>query len=380
MATYLQLGHESWSLLEERDIGAYAGVVLSPVNDDPQYVAERLGRLGAMRNELEVILDPQLYNPGADKGRLPDWPYFPTDFDTADRSEPRWWAARGADVVRAAVNVGADAVCTPAPIPRVGSDEYYRLVVETGDAVKLRADAAEIDTLLTVIIRLRDIADPAAAFRWASILSATDCDRIYLIFLEEDVPQREPLRDSAAIAGAVHLIRLLSGDVDVHVAFCAHDLVVWKFSGATHVSTGKWMNVRRFSPSRWKEEDTTGRQVAYWNEGKLLTLLRDQDVTRLDREGWFEGREFGANPASSQILDILRRGTGQAWLKLSWIQYLRWASNVEAAINAEDDRRLVRADESWAQVEQLRILFIDRFNNGDHARIWLGAAREGAGR
>lgn len=379
MPAYLQLGHESWNLLDDADIGAYRGVVLSPVNDDPTYVRDRLARLGARARDFEVILDPQLYNPMADRGQLLTWPYYPNDFDTADRSDPRWWANVARGVVRTAADIGANAICTPAPIPRVASPDYYRFIVEVGDATKAEADAARLDTLLTVVVPLRDLVDPRRALELASILTGSDCERIYLVFLAEDVGQREPLNDGAGLASAVHLVRLLSETVRVHVAFSAHELVLWKFAGAADVSSGKWMNVRRFTPGRWRDEEGGGRQVMYWNESLLLTLLRDQDVTRLDREGWFAGRTFTDNPASERILQILRSGSGEAWLRLSWVQYLRWVSVIEARATAGDDTILSRVDAAWASIPRT-MLFVDRFNTGDHARIWLNAAREGAGR
>jgi hypothetical protein len=380
MGAYLQLGHESWSLLGEHDIGDYDGVVLSPVNDDPTYVRDRLRRLGDDVLNLEVILDPQLYNPSAEKGELPTWSYFPSDFETADRSSVDWWIGVSNRVVEAAAGIEADAICTPAPIPRAASDEYYRFVVDVGDAACAAAEQQGLDALLTVIVRLRDLADPRRALAWTSILSSTDCERVYLIFLDEDTPQREPFRDAAELATAVHFVRLLSEELRVHVAFCAHDLVLWKLAGADDISSGKWMNTRRFTPGRWKDEDSAGRQVPYWNEDPLLTLLRDQDVTRLDRDGWFSGRSFGDNPASQRILDILRGGGGEAWLKHSWIQYLRWVSNAAASLTEGDDTVLLAADRQWADVDRRRILFVDRFNNGDHARIWLNAVREGGAR
>lgn len=380
MGAYLQLGHESWSMLGEDGIGHYDGIMLSPVNDAPTYVRDRLNRLGDQALDLEVILDPQLYNPSAEKGELPTWPYFPTDFETADKSSVDWWIKVSARVVDAAVAIEADAICTPAPIPRAASNEYYRFIVEVGDAAYAAAERKGLDTLLTVIVRLRDLADPRRALAWSSILTSTDCDRVYLIFLDEDTQQREPFKDGAELATAVHLVRLLSKELRVHVAFCGHDLVLWKFAGADDVSSGKWMNTRRFTPGRWKDEESGGRQVPYWNEDSLLTLLRDQDVTRLDRDGWFNGRSFADNPASQRILDILRGGGGEAWLKHSWIQHLRWVSNAAASLAEGDDTVLVTADRQWAEVDRRRILFADRFNSGDHARIWLNAVREGGAR
>ena len=382
MAAYLQQGHGSWGLLEEEDIGLYKGLVLSPVNDGPDAVRNGLARLKEKRNELEVILDPQLYNPTVDKGRLSEWSYYSADFETADHGDASWWSARGREVVDDALQLGVDAVCSPALFPREFSDEYSRLIVEIADTTFDYASKNSIETLLTAIICLKDLANPARALQIASILSDTKCERIYLTFLSEDVQTREPLQDAAALPTAVHLVRLLSQHLRVHVAFCAHDSVMWKFAGATDISTGKFFNLRRFSPGRWRDEDTSGRQVSYWNEGILATLLRDQEVLRLDREHWFDGRTFTPNPASERILSILRSGTGAAWQKLSWLQYLRWACNAEKLFSktGEAEKALERWDGKWGEIRAKRILFTDRFNNGDHVRTWLNAVREGGAR
>lgn len=114
MAAYLQQGYGSWGLLEEEDIGLYNGLVLSPVNDGPDAVRNGLARLGAKRDELEVILDPQLYNPTTNKGRLSEWSYYSAEFETADHSDAAWWIARGREVVDDAHRLGVDAVCSPA--------------------------------------------------------------------------------------------------------------------------------------------------------------------------------------------------------------------------------------------------------------------------
>ena len=382
MAAYLQLGHDSWNLVDDPETGDFAGIVLSPVNDGPAAVRDRLTRLGDARLGLEVILDPQLYNPAADRGSLNEWSYYPADFETADRSDARWWAARGREVVADAVALGIEAVCSPAHMARSYDDLYYRFIVEIADETRAEASRAGLDTLLTAIVPLRDLAQPNRAFEIASILSGSECDRIYLTFLCEDIQQREPMRDGSGLATAVHLLRLLSRQMRVHVAFCSHDLVVWKCAGATDVSTGKFMNLRRLSPSRWQEDETNGRIVSYWNEGALLTLLRDQDVLRLDRARWYDGEAFGDNEAAARIAQILRSSSGEPWLAHSWRQYLRWVSTVEERWRnptaAEDF--LEASDRKWGDIERARIQFTDRFNDGVHVRTWLNAVREGAAR
>lgn len=383
MANYLQLGHESWNLIDDPGVGTFAGVVLSPVNDSPDEIIARLRKVRETQPHLDVILDSQLYNPATQKGQLPRWGYYSTDFETADRSDSQWWKRRMPEVISEAQRVGATTICSPAPIEYRGTDDYFRFVVELADDACSAAQNAGLDCALTAIVPLDSLQEARRALELASILSASSCERIYLNFLAPDrVQQREPFKNQAALATAVHLIRLLSEQQRVHVACTSHDVVLWLGAGAHDVSTGKYMNVRRFSPGRWMDEQSGGRNIPYWCDDRLLTLIRDQEVLRLDREGWFAGRNFSDNPASQQILDILRAQTGDPWLRLSWIQYMRWFANAAASITdagaAWDVLR--KSVASWREAERLRILFVDSFNDGSHAIAWANAFGEGLNR
>lgn len=381
MGSYLQLGHDSWNLLEEPYAGPFAGAILSPVNHTPSEAIERLKRLGARRDSLEIVLDPQLYNPSSQRGKLTSWEYYSSEFETRDASDPEWWSARSGAIAAEALTIGANAICSPALIPRAWSNDYYRFTIDVGDATKSVAQMLGLDTLLTAIVPL-DTLDAKRTLEISSILSGSSCDRIYLCFLADGITQREPLRDASALASAVHLVRLLATTHRIHVGCAAQDVVLWKAAGATDASSGKFLNVRRFSPSRWQEEEGEGRQVPYWNDDRLIALIRDSEVLRLNRDGWFTGRSFDENPASREILELLIRNKGEPWQKLSWLQYLRWFSNMDGQIQdlATGERMLVAADDAWGIVLQRKMLFVDRFNDGSHIRSWLNALREGASR
>lgn len=383
MANYLQLGHESWNLIDDPGIGTFAGVVLSPVNDSPEEIVSRLRKVRETQPGLDVILDSQLYNPATQRGQLPRWGYYSADFETADRSDPQWWKRRIPEIVGEAKRVGATTICSPAPIEYRGTDDYFRFVVDLGDDAQSAAAEAGLDCALTAIVPLDSLLDARRALELASILSSSKCERIYLNFLAPDrVQQREPFQDQAALATAVHLIRVLNADQRVHVACTSHDVVLWLGAGAHDVSTGKYMNVRRFSPSRWMDEQAGGRNNSYWCDDRLLTLIRDQEVLRLDREGWFADYDFADNPASQAILDILRAQTGEPWLRLSWIQYMRWFANTASSVTSAEAAWdvLQKAVSAWRETQRLRILFVDSFNDGSHAVAWANAFGEGMGR
>ncbi|MGO1070753.1 hypothetical protein [Lysobacter sp. CA199] len=258
-----------------------------------------------------------------------------------------------------------------------------QFIADIGDQTRDIATSHHLDCLLTAVIPLYHLSDPQRAMEIASILSGSKCERMYLTFLVEDIPQRQPLKDSSALASAIHLVRMLSKHLRVHVAFCAHDLVLWKAAGAADISSGKYLNVRRFSPSRWSPEEREGRMVPSWNDERLLTLTRDQEVLRLDRVGWHNDIDIAKNPASLEILSILRSGTGKPWLRLSWIQFLNWCVATEREIRSIEagDVLLRKSYDDWTYaIEELKLLFTDRFNDGAHVREWLNAIREGGAR
>ncbi|NII52720.1 hypothetical protein [Luteibacter sp. SG786] len=372
MAAYLQLGHDSWNLISE--LRAFSGLVISPVNDPPSAVIERLRRLGDYRNTLEVVFDPQFYNPRTSRGCLREWDYLPSAYESVNVDTSADWRVLTSAIVRAARNIGSDAVCSPAFVPKVYSDEYYSSVVEVADIMAAECKQGDMDVLLTAIISLQELAVPGRPHQIASILSASSVDRLYVIF-QEPRPPREHLADYGALVGAIELIRLLSDAMRVQVAFCHHDVVLWKAAGAHDVTSGKFLNLRRFSMARWTEEDPGGRMNSYWNDASLLTLLRDADVARLDHAGLINEQIVEENPYSMRILSIIRRGTKEPWTALSWRQYLHWFASMDRQmINSEALKGLLlAADKSWTQVAERKILFIDKFNDGSWIRVWLGA-------
>jgi len=64
-------------------------------------------------------------------------------------------------------------------------------------------------------------------------------------------------------------------------------------------------------------------------------------------------------------------------LVVQMLKHLGQGDSNPAAAEASLDA----ADRSWGEVvDRRRILFQDRFNNGDHVRAWLNALREGGAR
>ena len=79
------MGHDSENLLGETGLGAFGGMIVSPVNYPEARVAAQIAAIrGAGRKQpFDVIFDPQLYSPRTERGCLREWSYFPSDVDTA---------------------------------------------------------------------------------------------------------------------------------------------------------------------------------------------------------------------------------------------------------------------------------------------------------
>lgn len=380
MAVYHQMGHDSWNLIDEKSLHGYAGIVLSPVNDSPANVVGKLAKLGKRRKNLEVVLDPQFYKPSSDRGQLLNWGHFADDVDTANLSDISWWDKRLKALVKVAGEIGANAVCSPAFIPRVYDDEYYLWSADCAQRLQQKASKVGLSTLLTVIVRVAELAKKGAPQRIASILTRNNVDRAYLV-LFDDLDPRTQRTDYEALGGAISLIRLLEqAETKVLVAFSGLDMLLWKAGGAWGTATGKFFNLRRFVPGRFEDTQEGGRQLPYWTDSHLITWLREDDVRLLDENGLIDREDAASNPYAMEILAIIDAGVGEPWIALGWRQYLHWFMETEHAISLDRSiaRRLLRAaDTRWGEVSDNDIYLFDRQNSGNWIRPWLNAIRRG---
>jgi len=382
MGVYHQMGHDSWNLVSEKALHGFDGLILSPVNDPPDVVEQKLKKLGKLREKIEVILDPQFYKPGSDRGHLAAWGHFSSDVDTVNLNDLAWWEKRSQALVKAAITVGADSICSPAMLARVFSDDYYRWTVQCADRLAHLASEAGQDVLLTAIVRLPELAQKGKPESIASILTSTDISRIYLV-IWDDLGPRDQRVDVEGLAGAVRLIKLLEdAGTQVLVAFSGLDMLIWKGAGASATATGKFFNLRRFVPGRWDDPVEGGRVVPYWTDDHLITWLRETDVRLLDRQGLIDRPGAAKNPYSVEILKIVDAGMGEPWVKFGWRQYLYWFKELESVLSADSnaiESILKAADARWGEVSKSRILLLDRENTGDWIRPWLNAIHLGVG-
>lgn len=377
MSVYHQMGHQSENLLSEPKLDRYAGAILSPVNFDEPSMCRQVA--GYRRNPAaEAIFDPQLYYPHTDLGKIRQWSYFPSAFDTADSASEQWWDNLVMELAEACGRVRPDAVCSPAIVPRTFVDSYFDQMNRVTDRLVDAVAPLGIGVLQSVIVNLADLSDSARVMTIASILTRTQAPRIYLVLKADVVPRRE-IVDTESLKGAMLLIHTLEqSGLAVLVGYCSSDVILWKTAGATACATGKFWNLRRFTPSRWDPSDQGGGQLPYWFEESLLAAVRESDVIRIERAGLLSDASRH-NPFCDDILSRISQPGNQAWIAMGWRQFMYWFSDVEARLAAgtiDGETLLRQADRNWGLFDQLRLFMEERGNDGSWIRPWLRAIVE----
>jgi len=376
MAVYHQMGHDSQNLLDEKDLHLYKGALISPVNYSESKVCAQIKKYAS--DKFEMIFDPQLYFPNSERGELPRWSYFPSDVDTADMTSIVWWQNLVKEIVNTVKKLNPHAVCSPAIVPRVYSDDYYHLNRQISFELQQQLSGTDIDMLHTLLVRLEDLSNKKRSAEIASIITGGGANRIYLVLVSEVEPRRE-LSETEDIKGAMKLISYLeNAGVRVLVGFSSSELLLWKVAGATDCASGKFFNLRRFTPSRWNTPPEGGGQIPYWFEESMMAYLREPDITRVQKANFLSSASM-ANPYGQSILQQLASDPEKAWLSLSWRQYLYWFADFECRLTKGqvNPRELLKeAENIWGALDDADILMDERQNDGSWIRAWRRALIE----
>ena len=377
MPAFHQIGHDSENLLFEPQLGRFAGAILSPLNYTPEETAGQISEL-RKRENFQTILDPHLYRPQSDRLQLPTWSYYPKDVETADLSSDKWWSELVEGVAKAAIDLGPDAVCSPAIAPKSYTDEFFADLVAHGNLLQKSLGGTKVRPIQTVIVNLPELGTANRSMSIASIVSASHVQDCMLVIVGNTEPRRE-LADPEELKGAMRLIASLeAAGQRVTVAACSSDMILWKAAGATNCATGKFFNLRRFTLSRFEEPSGGGGQLGYWFEESLLAFLRQSDVLRVQARDMLSDASK-SNPFSEQILAAIP--AKKAWVALGWRHFLYWfvdaVSRLETGgVTAEE---LVNgADSNWAKIESMKppLLMEERQNDGSWVRQWRRALVE----
>lgn len=375
MSAYHQMGHNSTNLLAEEQLSGFQGAVLSPVNEDEDGIIRIIDT--DVSDSFEFIFDPQLYYPKTEMDKLLDWSYFPEDVDTVDQSNLSWWQGVNDQLVITLSMLDVDSVCSPAVVPRAYSANYYDLNRLIAEDLRSKIDG-DVEVLDTLLVKMDTLAEAGRAEEIASIVTKGKTKRVYLIFVSDTEPRRE-ISVTDEIKGAIKLVSLLEASgIRVLVGCTSSDILLWKFAGATDCATGKFFNLRRFTPSRFEPSSGGGGQLPYWFEETLFGYLREADLIRVRNADLLSHVSLN-NPFSAEILDIVQNGDGTAWLGLSWRFYMYWFMDFESRFSDKQvnvESLLSNAEQNWVQLEDDDILMEEVRNNGAWIRPWRIAIKE----
>lgn len=368
MGTILQIGHHSKNLLDEESL-FFDGAILSPVNYTK---AECISIIEENDyKEIEIIFDPQLYFPNEARQNLVNWDYFPEDVDTVDLSNIQWWEKLNCQLISTMKEINPDSLCSPAVVPRIYSSKYYEICsIVTNDLID-EADSTNIDVIQTILIEIKSLKSQKYIENILPKLMVSKANRFYLIFVSEIEPRRE-LEDLGILLKCMILIKKIRNQgKDVIIGYSSSDQILWKYAGSNHCATGKFFNLRRFTPSRFVPPPTGGGgQISYWFEENIMAFLRDHDIQLLRLENLLSNHSL-QNPYSIKIIDQIDKTPDEAWLGLSWRQYLYWFIEFEKnyRLGIIDPKTILKnAEKIWLQIEEKDILMDEPRNDGSWIR------------
>jgi hypothetical protein len=374
------MGHDSENLVGVEGLSGFEGLILSPVNRSEAELLKRVPEF-RQKGKFDIAIDPQLYCPQSDRGQLAKHSYFPKDLDTADLSSDAWWRALIKKLATEARGLKVDAVCSPAVLPKKASPDYYARCGDTYCMLAEELSDTPIRPIMTVCVAMKELAEPSDALRVASIVTGCSPKSSYIV-VEADVDPRREIADASNLFSLMVLVSALEkSGCRTLVSHCSSDMIMMKAAGASDCASGKFFNLRRFTRSRFDEEqEGGGGQLPYWFEHGLLGFLREADIARLRRAGFgdFIGIGDSNNPFAVQILEQFSNDPGKAWVALSWRQYLAWFAATEKRLSGPDALGVVsswlrEAEKRWGQMEEKDVLLEETRNDGQWIRPWRQA-------
>jgi len=379
MSAYHHMGHDTENLIGEKDLVEYAGIILSPVNRSPEILRDHIINFRE-KGDYDIILDPQLYFPKSERGSLKKYPYFPSNFDTADMTSTAWWNNTIRLLTDLAISLNVSTVVSPVVQPKIWNIDYYSLCATISQTLLRNLKSSDIRVLSTIMVNVTELTDSNKVMEIASIVSDKDSDGFYIIFVSDIEPRRE-FSDETELYGMMCLIKELENTRrPVLVGNCSSEMLLLKSAGATACSTGKFFNLRRFTKSRYEEPAKGGGQLPYWFEHSLLAFLREADILRLLNENFEDliSTHHSNNFWGERILSHLQSTPEKAWLAFSWRQYLSWFGKIELELSTSDSiatvqKWLKEAEENWRMLDDNDLLFDEQRNDGKWLRSWRQA-------
>jgi hypothetical protein len=194
MSSYLQMGHNTENLVGANDLDLFEGLILSPVNRDEQTLINNIISFRKI-GKYDIIFDPQLYFPKSNRGKLPEYRYFPSDFDSKNIYDSKWWENVVKDLAVCSKNLAVDAVASPVIQPKIWNLEYFSKVVDVRDQLATKLSETNIKVLTTIMVDMSQLTDATRLMEIASVVSNSKTIGFYIVFVS-NIKQRSEITDA----------------------------------------------------------------------------------------------------------------------------------------------------------------------------------------
>lgn len=261
MKIYHQAGHNLvWNLDSFCRDHAGTGIIFSPINDGPVKI---LGLEAAVR--AQSLFDPQFYVPASGRGKLQEYPFFPSavleEVTTSDFETACWDIAR--ECVKWQIDAGLSCVVIPIKYYNDVPSDYFAQIsscyVEPFvSAVKEYGFGGPV--LLTMILKHGQIIDEQQRnfiLNWLTGINGIN--GVYLIF-EHSSPYKQ-IKDPVYLANSLKFIKVLKdNDFIVYIGYNNTEGIFYSLAGPDAISMGVYENLRRFDARRFVEQEAKGGQ------------------------------------------------------------------------------------------------------------------------
>ncbi len=259
MKIYHQTGFRTnWNLESHIRDGVGSGVIWSPVN-------ESLSTLKKLNPEVRSrsFLDPQLYLPHDQKGKLKTYGYSPEEISprwkTSDFDSIKYESADQCLKIQRSAKFAYDVI--PARYEKDIMVDHFERASEDFVAPYIELRAAQPinpPLLLSVIAKRIQVVDPHCRnelLNW--ITSHQEIAGVYIIFDSES--NSKQIKDSVFLEGALRIIwGLRQNNLEVHVGYCNTEAILYAIADPNSVTIGSYENLRRFSIGRFEVKEKTG--------------------------------------------------------------------------------------------------------------------------
>jgi len=243
-------------------------VILSPRDLDESQLVNLAKEIRALPGG-RVLLDPQFYLPRSDHARLTSHGYWPDSYQTNGFFGGPGMASMMDDVLKLNRDVGSVAFVLPGLLARAIDDDWLGTLRATAEhAATMNAGMPLYSTIALNADSMRNtsgIQEILAEFETMNVEGA------YLLF--EHPNSDYIVQDPVWLANAVELaagLRLLG--MAVVVGYANHQLLCLAAASVDAIASGTWLNVRAFSPDRFRaadEEDHKRKTVWYYDPSCL---------------------------------------------------------------------------------------------------------------